>query len=226
MIYVLSGKGTINVAGVIRVNYPANSTLVVKGTGSGKQFAKDTNATSSAKAYIFLAPIGNASYTLTATNTAGKTVSNQVYVAKDQVQSVTLNYALVLFDAGSYASVTGGWSKSGNTLSISATRTLMEGATDTVRTNNKISVSGYSTLHFQITSTSMTQLGYRRVGLSEKASGATFSYYKDVTGTGEVTVPISSATTSLFVRMALEAHPRENGQSATTSMVASKVWLT
>ena len=90
MIYVLSGGA--KAAGVIRVSYPANSTLVIKGTSSGKQFAKDTNTTSSAKAYIFLAPIGNASYTLTATNTAGKTVSKQVYVAKDQVQSVTLTY--------------------------------------------------------------------------------------------------------------------------------------
>lgn len=84
--------GVTNVAGVVRVSYPANSTLVVKGTSSGKQFAKDTNTTSSAKAYIFLAPIGDASYTLTATNTAGKTTSKQVYVAKDQVQSVTLAY--------------------------------------------------------------------------------------------------------------------------------------
>lgn len=90
MIYVLSGNP--KPAGVIRISYPANSTLVVKGTGSGKQFAKDTNTTSSAKAYIFLAPIGDASYTLTATNTAGKTVSKQVYVAQDQVQSVTLTY--------------------------------------------------------------------------------------------------------------------------------------
>jgi hypothetical protein len=92
VIHVLSGKGITNVAGVIRVSYPANSTLVITGTSSGKQFAKDINATSSAKAYIFLAPIGDASYTLTATNTAGETVSKQVYVAKDQVQSVTLAY--------------------------------------------------------------------------------------------------------------------------------------
>lgn len=90
MIYVLSGGA--KAAGVIRVSYPANSTLVITGASSGKQFAKDTNTTSSAKAYIFLAPIGDASYTLTATNTAGKTVSKQVYVAKDQVQSVTLAY--------------------------------------------------------------------------------------------------------------------------------------
>lgn len=92
MIHVLSGKGITNVAGVIRVSYPANSTLVVKGTSSGKQFAKDVNTTSSAKVYIFLAPIGNASYTLTATDSAGKTTSQKVYVAEDQVQSIVLAY--------------------------------------------------------------------------------------------------------------------------------------
>ena len=109
MIYVLSGNP--KPAGIIRVSYPANSTLVVKGTGSGKQFAKDTNTTSSAKAYIFLAPIGDASYTLTATNTAGKTASKQVYVAKDQVQSVVLVYELYIFKSGS--GLTSGYSVAG-----------------------------------------------------------------------------------------------------------------
>lgn len=94
------GIGVTKAAGVVRISYPANSTLVVKGTSSGKQFAKDTNTTSSAKAYIFLAPIGDASYTLTATNTAGKTVSKQVYVAKDQVETVTLMFETILFDNG------------------------------------------------------------------------------------------------------------------------------
>ena len=91
-VFLMGNSSVTKVAGVIRVSYPANSTLVIKGTSSGKQFAKDTNTTSSAKAYIFLAPIGDTSYTLTATNTAGKTVSKQVYVAKDQVQTVTLTY--------------------------------------------------------------------------------------------------------------------------------------
>lgn len=99
-VFLMGNSSVTKAAGVIRVSYPANSTLVVKGTSSGKQFAKDTNTTSSAKAYIFLAPIGDASYTLTATNTAGKTVSKKVYVAKDQVQSVVLAYELVLFNNG------------------------------------------------------------------------------------------------------------------------------
>lgn len=154
MIHVLSGKGITNVAGVIRVSYPANSTLVITGTSSGKQFAKDTNTTSSAKAYIFLAPIGDASYTLTATNTAGKTVSKQVYVAKDQVQSATLAYwDGTIYDAGNeYTAQTGGWTcvttgdgakatKTNNKLFVSVNQTS---STAYARTANKISLTGFT----------------------------------------------------------------------------------
>ena len=216
MIYVLSGGTSLYT--VIAVTYPAGSICTC-----GGKAAKDTSGYA-----LFNVKAGN--YTVEChTSDGSKSKSTSVTVAesdKGKTKSVTLSYELVLFDAGSYASVTGGWSKSGDTLSISATTTIMSGATDTVYTKNKISVSGYSTLHFQITSTSMTEGGYRRVGLSSVTSGSDFSYYKDVTGTGEVTIPISSATASLYVRMALQAAPGQNGDYATTSMVVSKVWLT
>lgn len=116
-VFLMGNSSVTKTAGVIRVSYPANSTLVIKGTSSGKRFAKDTNTTSSAKAYIFLAPIGNASYTLTATNTAGKTVSKKVYVAKDQVQSVALMFEMVLWEAGTdqNTSITGGFAANNTT---------------------------------------------------------------------------------------------------------------
>lgn len=222
MIYVLSG-GTSHKYGFWRVNFPAGSSCSI--TNGSRTFNAPDDAVALGR-YTFPIPTSG-SWTATCTDgthTASKTLtfsSQYIYYV------TTLAYELVLFDAGSYAPETGGWSKSGDTLSISATTTSMDGATDTVRTKNKISVSGYSTLHFQITSTSKTGNGYRRVGLSPKTSGADFSYYKDVTGTGEVTIPISSATTSLYVRMALEAATSQNdGSTATTSIVVSKVWLT
>lgn len=216
MIYVMSGGGKLNT--VIAVSYPSGSIC----TCGGKK-APDTSGYA-----LFNVKAGT--YTVechTSDNRKSKSASVTV-AASDagKAIAVTLSYELVLFDAGSYASVTGGWSKSGSTLSISATTNIMASATDTVYTKNKISVSGYSTLHFQITDTGITKNGYRRVGLSDVTSGSSFSYYKDVTGTGEVTIPISSATTSLYVRMALEAYPPENGVYASTLMVASKVWLT
>lgn len=216
MIYVLSGSSSLYA--VIAVTYPSGSICTC-----GGKAAKDTSG-------FALFNVKPGTYTVechTSDNSQSKSTSVTVAESdKGKSKSVTLSYELVLFNAGSYAPETGGWSKSGSTLSISATTTSMDGARDTVYTKNKISVSGYSTLHFQITSTGMTKLGYRRVGLSDVTGGFSFSYYKDVTGTGEVTIPISSATTPLYVRMALETHPPENGQSATTSMVVSKVWLT
>lgn len=151
----LMGNGSVTkAAGVIRVSYPANSTLVVKGTSSGKQFAKDTNTTSSAKAYIFLAPIGNASYTLTATNSAGKTVSKRVYVAKDQVQSVVLTYELVLFDNGVVDGFT--WNTSGHSGTGVKDGTIyvyaqMEGTSAAkAYLNEEIDLSSYTKLYFYV----------------------------------------------------------------------------
>lgn len=222
MIYVLSG-GTSHKYGFWRINFPVGSSLTL--TNGTRTYKAPDDAVSVGR-YTFPIP-ESGSWTVSCTDgthTASKTIS----ISDKYVYYVTtLAYELILFDSGSYATETGGWSKSGSTLSISAKATSMTGVKDTVYTKNKISVSGYSTLHFQIKSTSQTENGYRRVGLSSKTSGADFSYYKDVTGTGEVTIPISNATTSLYVRMALEAATRQNDEStATTSMVVSKVWLT
>ena len=211
MIHVLSGKGITNVAGVIRISYPANSTLVVKGTSSGKQFAKDTNTTSSAKAYIFLAPIGDASYTLTATSTAGKTASKQVYVAKDQVQSVELVYDLILFDGGDNTGVTGGWAYTitnpgygdppdvrGDNLTVGTTlywrpgRSWNAGGTDQkdragyAHTKNKINVTNYN----RITAVSKHAKGHLTVGNASVALKV-----------GTVSLDISALTGSHEVRL-------------------------
>lgn len=211
---VCGGSGKL--FAVIAVTYPEGSVCTCS-NGTKTLKAKDT----SGKA-LFNVSVGE--WTVTATD-GSRTKSASVSITADgQSKSVTLTYALVLFDNGAYAEETGGWSRSA--LSISATTTSMNGETDTVYTRNKISVSRYSTLHFQITSTSQTKNGYRRVGLSSGTSGADFSYYSEVAGAGEVIIPISSASTPLYVRMALEAWPPQNGQSATTSIVVSKVWLT
>lgn len=217
---VRSGGGIKHEYGFWRVSFPAGSSCSI--TNGTRTYNAPDDAVSIGR-YTFPIP-DRGSWTVSCTDgthTASKTNS---FSNPYTYYVTTLAYELVLFDSGSSSTE---WSKSGSTLSISATATSMAGVTDTVYTKNKISVSGYSTLHFQITSTRQTVNGYRRVGLSSKISGPDFSYYKDVTGTGEVTIPISSATTSLYVRMALEAATSQNDEStATTSIVVSKVWLT
>lgn len=217
-VFIMETGGSISLYSLIAVTYPSGSICTC-----GGKAADDTSG-------YALFNVKPGTYTVEChTSNNSKSKSTSVTIAesdKGKCKSVKLSYELVLFNNGSFDSTTGGWTKSGNTLSISTTTDSMDSSSDTVRTNNEISVSGYSTLHFQITSTSQTENGYRYVGLSSEKSGSKFSYYEDVTETGEVTVPVSSATTPLYVRMAVNAWPRENDRFATTSMAVSKVWLT
>ena len=225
MIHVLSGKGITNVAGVIRVSYPANSTLVITGTVSGKQFAKDTNTTSSAKAYIFLAPNGDASYTLTATNTAGKTVSKQVYVAKDQVQSVVLTYELYLFSGSEtwtlkqrlkgYGAVT----TSNNTLTL--TGEMASGGSASLYScsafyPSKVAKGEYSTLKVTISSVTEPTNVYLIVqdDTTANPSGENYIAYVRITEAGTFTLPYPDG--SRYVGLSV---------GGTSKVVASKVWL-
>lgn len=202
---------------LIAVAYPVGSVCTIT-NGNKTITAKDTNGSA-----LFGVELG----TWMVSCTDGTRNADQTVVIDDtnKTAAVELAYKLVLFDAGTYAPETGGWSKSGSKLSISASTTSMNGATDTVYTNNKIDVSGYNTINFQITSTSKTENGYRIVGLSTTTSGGSFVAYGDVTSTGEVSIDISSVTKLCYARMALEAWPPENGVSSSTSIVASKVWL-
>ena len=225
MIHVLSGKGITNVAGVIHVSYPANSTLVVAGTVSGKQLAKDTNTTSSAKAYIFFAPIGDASYTLTATNTAGKTVSKQVYVAKDQVQSVVLAYDLYLFSGSErwtlkqrlkgYGAVT----TSNNTLTL--TGKMPSGGSASLYAcsafyPSKVAKGEYSTLKVTISSVTEPTNVYLIVqdDTTANPSGENYIAYVRITEAGTFTLPYPDG--SHYVGLSV---------GGTSKVVASKVWL-
>ena len=198
-VFIIRTGEPISIDYLIAVAYPSGSICTC-----GGRTADDTSG-------YALFNVKPGTYTVEChTSNNSKNKSTSVTVAesdKGKAKNVTLSYELILFDAGSSAPGTVKWTKSGSTLSISTTTDSMDSASDTVRTEDKISVSGYSTLHFQITSTSQTENGYRYVGLSSEQSGAKFSYYREVIGTGEVTVPVSSATVPLYVRMAVNAWP-------------------
>lgn len=237
MIHVLSGKGITNVAGVIRVSYPANSTLVITGTTSGKQFAKDTNTTSSAKAYIFLAPIGDASYTLTATNTEGKTVSKQVYVAKDQVQSVTLTYELVLFNNGvvsgyawdsSNAQSSYGHAKVSNGLINVGGYTWDNGQVlkpgwGEIGISSAIGLSDYSTLKVRLNKIDSAK-GTAKIKVGTTALGDNTAT-KNVTLTAGTTtsLDISSIAGSKYISLSAQSNTSAYGNSIDAYF--DKVWL-
>ena len=138
MIYVLSGNSSLYA--VIAVTYPSGSICTC-----GGKAAKNTNG-------YALFNVKPGTYTVECRTSDGKkSKSTSVTIAesdKGKAKNVTLSYELILFDAGLSTPGTVKWTKSGSTLSISTTTDSMDSASDTVRTKNKISVSGYSTLHF------------------------------------------------------------------------------
>lgn len=204
---------------VITVTYPEGSTCTCT-KGEVVLTLTDT----SGQGFFLIPELGDWIVNCTdGTVSQSETVS---VIITGQGTHIKLTYELVLFDAGTYAEETDGWSKSGSTLSISASTTSMDGATDTVYTRSKVDVSGYNKLHFQITSTSQTQNGYRRVGVSSTTSGSGFVAYADISTRGEAIIDISDVDDAYYIRMALEAWPPQNGMSSSTSIVASKVWLT
>lgn len=85
----------------INITYPATSTCVVTDS-SGTTVASDTNTGSSTKTWTAtVGATGTYTVTATATDGSGKSKSQSVSITADgQSESVTLMYALVLFDNG------------------------------------------------------------------------------------------------------------------------------
>lgn len=96
----------------INITYPANSTCVVTNSG-GQTVASDTNTGSSTKTWTATVnATGTYTITATATDGSGKTKSTTVSItAEGQVETVTLMFETILWEAGSdqNTSLTGGF---------------------------------------------------------------------------------------------------------------------
>lgn len=214
----------------ISVTYPATSTCVVTNS-DGQTVASDTNTGSSTKTWTAtVSATGTYTVTATATDGSGKTKSTTASITADgQSSSVTLNYELVLFDNGSYASETGGWNGiSGNNLVASVSGVASgQSEYDAFYTKNKVDLTGYSTLHFTIAGKSGDEnYGYpvgasanTGIGLSDFAASKKI-YNSDIGTT--VDVDISSLGTAYYIRGVAFS----NGGGSYGSLKVSKVWLT
>lgn len=144
MIYVLSGGGTLTT--IIAVTYPAGSICTC-----GGKAAKDTSGYA-----LFNVKAGT--YTVEChTSDNSKSKSTSVTVAesdKGKAIDVTLTYALVLFDNGTYAAETGGWTDiKDNTLYKSVYGSSpYENTLGYLSTVNLINLSDYSKLYFVVSS--------------------------------------------------------------------------
>lgn len=214
----------------IAITYPANSTCVIKNS-SGVQVASDANTGTSTKTWTATVnATGTYTVTATATDGSGKSKSQSVSITADgQSEIVTLSYQLILFDGG----VVEPWTviQANPTATISDTIYLVAKGTSmvvsSVRTTNKIDVSGYSTLKYSVTENVLPKNSFMCVTsstaapISEGSSNAVTSdvvAYSKPDGNGTYEVDISEVTGSYYVSPAV-------GHYGGSGFRISKVWL-
>ena len=207
------GKTNVGSSGklfaVIAVTYPEGSVCTCS-NGTKTLKAKDT----SGKALFNVPSAGT--WTVSCTD-GSSTVSKSVTItATGQVESVKLSYDLILYDSGEeYSDITGGWSGfacySGtskgtftkNSSSIYIKSNGSKGAQSIAAApENKIDITDISTLKVNVTSFN-AQSEYRAYFLlssSRDTSSASNSVAtKEIKGTGEVALNVSSLSGSYYV---------------------------
>ena len=203
MVGITNSSGIGKIYAVIGVTYPSGSTCTCT-NGSKTLTAKNT----SGKA-IFVIPSAG-TWTVKAVSGSKSTSKAVSITAEGQVETVTLTYALILFDGGDNTGVTGGWTYTitrddyggspvrGDNLTVGTTLYWLPGrswnseATDQknkngyAHTKNKIDVTNYNT----ITAVSNYAEGHLTVGNASVALKV-----------GTVSLDISALTGSYEVRL-------------------------
>lgn len=141
MIHNMVGGGGGKLFAVIAVTYPSGSICTC-----GGKAAKDTSG-------YALFPVKAGTYTVEChTSDSSQTKSTTVEITADgQIKSVTLTYELVLFDNGSYAAESGGFTGISNG-KLYTENTGHQGAYtyNPWYSKNAVDITGYSTLKFTV----------------------------------------------------------------------------
>lgn len=211
----------------IAVTYPSGSTCSIS-DGSTMLTAPDTSGT-----WTAIVP-NPGEWTVTATD-GSQSKSETVTVSESdngKTKSVTLTYELVLFDNGSYAEETGGWSGiSGKKLTAAVSGVASGGeGFGAFYTKNKIDLSGFNTLHFTIASKAGDEdydsyfgaSNYQSASSGNYSSYAAKSTFKNSAVGQTLTVDISSINADHYIRGTVHAW----GSGAYSNFSVSKVWLT
>ena len=218
-VFIIKTTKLTSIYAAIAVTYPSGSICTCN-----SKAAKDTTG-------YALFPVEPGTYTIechTSDNSKNKSTSVTITENdKGKYKSVTLSYELVLFDNGTYASETGGWSGiSGNVLQSSTTSNNMDGSYQwTCQTNNPVDLTGYSNLHVQVASLSKSYYFGCEFGV-----GASRTSHKAKIDIEEVTtysLPIDSYNEALYLSLYHGGAAQQNGgTNGNTTIQISKVWLT
>lgn len=213
--------GKTNVAGarlraVIAVTYPVGS-ICTCSNGTKTLKARDT----SGKA-LFNVTVGEWTVSCTdGSSTAGSMVS---ITAEGQIESVALNYELVLYDSGDqHSTVTGGWKNNSGTFTLNSDSMVLEGeyhADASAFINNLVDLTDYNTLYFTLAYSDDSSGRSGAIGISKSNTNAAPSYAASISGiNGNVSkttksIDISSITGSYYVGFSVNQN----------KMTVYKVW--
>lgn len=191
-------------------------------TNGSKTFtAKDTSGQ-----WMFIIPsVGT--WTVTATKgSESKSVSVNI-TTEGQHESVSLILELVLFADGVAADVTGGFNFiNDGTLTAYASGNNSSANSNAVYSKGLIDLSGYTTLHFQVTASDGGGNNYRYLGVSSVAnSGNVNNYLARVISpaVGEVTLDISNISVPVAILIAVS---RWGTTWSSVTLTVTRVWAT
>ena len=227
----------------INITYPANSNCVVANSG-GQTVASDTNTGTSAKTWTATVNAkGTYTVTATATDGSGKTKSTTVSItAEGQVETVTLSYELVIYEAGVFGVNSAGTQFSAarrddnnNASSITQESSYMLWKCGTnsycmFYISPQASCAGYKTLNISVTNASMTidtdETGKGKWGLSSSTNvkGTDFvavTNFSKFSGSKTLTLDVSDVgATEYYVAMQFGTPV-----SGSFSARVTKIWL-
>jgi hypothetical protein len=184
----------------VGVTYPEGSVCTIT-NGDKTYTARDTVGNA-----LFNVPAGE--WTVSCTNgehTASKSITAEEYSAV----TVVLYYELILFDAGTYADETGGWT------GISSGALVLSGENKKFSTNEAIDMSMFNTLYMEVTKSYHAGFG---IGSSKASYGVADKYSN--ASTGKQSLDISKYNDSYYVT----GYTLTTGND-TPSFKVTKVWL-
>lgn len=215
-------KGAGRVFSIIAVTYPAGSTCTCS-DGTTTLTARDT----SGKALFNVPNIGTWTVTARTADGSKEKAVDVTITAAGQVESVALNYELVLYDHGDLCvDVTGGWEKVGYEPSSIIFNddhiywTYGEGANvdSSVVTKNLIDFSGYTKLRFEVAYSGITY--WCRCGYGADQSYSSFTAYVQLSGTNE-----SNITKDVSLENVGQVYPKVFFGASVTYLKIYRIWL-
>lgn len=201
---------------VIDISYPEGAACTCS-NGVRTMQAKDTSGH-----WMFQIPRAG-EWTVTAENESSSK-SETVDVEESRAYSLDFKFELILFNNGSHAPETGGWSCiDGKKLKITANAPQYERVDASGENNSAIDLSSYSTLHVEgISASATSERGNMSVQIISASGGGAVVTTGELRGTSNQTktLDISNLSGSYFIQLTISVWSDTYG-----TLEISKVWV-